>query len=744
LHFGKTNIIFDQYPIIPMNKPTARYILLVLVILLPFLGFSQLRISVMNEYPYGADSFYFPAVPYKGAANFKVLGKFIGYGKVDSLWQSGGHLYYRRWGNTQDAGTINGGGGTGNVFPTYTVKQWYNGYGNFINTNTDSIGIEGATNLWFTQARVRTTPITGFASGAGTLSATDNILQAIQKLDGNIGVNTTAIAGKQPQLSGTGFVKATGTTISYDNSTYVPTSTTVNGKALSGNITLGLASSDFANQGTTTTVLHGNGSGNPVFSSIGTSDVASNAISNALLGQMPANTFKANNTGSTANATDITVAQAKTLLGYTLASSDFANQGTTTTVLHGNGSGNPSFSSIGTNDVASNAITNALLGQMAAHTYKGNNTGSTANAADITSTQLTADLNLFTSSLQGLVPSSGGGTTNFLRADGTWAAPAGGGGAVSSVSNADGTLTISPTTGAVLAQINLTNANSWTGAQHFGGSYTTTANFQKFSIYNPSVTARGTASDLFSALNIVPTLTAGANNQIGIGVRINPTYTNGAFTGVTNWGLQVPSIVGDTASGGDLVLSSTTHATKHRIYFNAAKTAFFDEVNSILNLSINGSLAIGNTSVSSTSLIFSDWNATFGFSAANSKLQMINGNGDGLKMTGSGVFQTNGFFAAINATAKTANYTAVLSDYTIRGDATGGAITITLPTAVGIQGQIYIIKKTDGSANAVTVATTSSQNIRGTSASTTYSLPTVGKYVMVQSNNVDWDVIGNN
>jgi hypothetical protein len=35
----------------------------------------------------------------------------------------------------------------------------------------------------------------------------------------------------------------------------------------------------------------------------------------------------------------------------------------------------------------------------------------------------TSRLNTFTSSLKGLVPSSGGGTTNYLRADGSWAAP---------------------------------------------------------------------------------------------------------------------------------------------------------------------------------------------------------------------------------------------------------------------------------------------------------------------------------
>jgi hypothetical protein len=39
-----------------------------------------------------------------------------------------------------------------------------------------------------------------------------------------------------------------------------------------------------------------------------------------------------------------------------------------------------------------------------------------------TPTQVTATLDVFTTSLKGLVPASGGGTTNFLRADGTFAA----------------------------------------------------------------------------------------------------------------------------------------------------------------------------------------------------------------------------------------------------------------------------------------------------------------------------------
>lgn len=41
----------------------------------------------------------------------------------------------------------------------------------------------------------------------------------------------------------------------------------------------------------------------------------------------------------------------------------------------------------------------------------------------LTATQSTALLDLFTSTLKGVVPGSGGGTANFLRADGSWAAP---------------------------------------------------------------------------------------------------------------------------------------------------------------------------------------------------------------------------------------------------------------------------------------------------------------------------------
>lgn len=52
----------------------------------------------------------------------------------------------------------------------------------------------------------------------------------------------------------------------------------------------------------------------------------------------------------------------------------------------------------------------------------------------------------------------------------TWGSCSGGGAAVSSVANSDGTLTISPTTGAVAASLALGHANTWTAAQTFTNS----------------------------------------------------------------------------------------------------------------------------------------------------------------------------------------------------------------------------------------------------------------------------------
>jgi hypothetical protein len=55
-----------------------------------------------------------------------------------------------------------------------------------------------------------------------------------------------------------------------------------------------------------------------------------------------------------------------------------------------------------------------------------------------------------------------------------------------------------------------------------------------------SITA---ASLLAQGVYFNNTLVAAANNDVLVGLDINPTFTNGAFTGVTNWGLRVQGMV---------------------------------------------------------------------------------------------------------------------------------------------------------------------------------------------------------
>jgi hypothetical protein len=100
--------------------------------------------------------------------------------------------------------------------------------------------------------------------------------------------------------------------------------------------------------------------------------------------------------------------------------------------------------------------------------------------------------------------------------------PSGGGGAVSSVSNSDGTLTISPTTGSVVASIALAHANSWTGLQQFANSTSTLE----------------TVSSQLWAKNIETVLYADQFSGSDIGAQINNAYAALPSTGGT---IFVPS-----------------------------------------------------------------------------------------------------------------------------------------------------------------------------------------------------------
>lgn len=119
----------------------------------------------------------------------------------------------------------------------------------------------------------------------------------------------------------------------------------------------------------------------------------------------------------------------------------------------------------------------------------------------------------------------------------------GGGGAVSSVSNSDGTLTITPTTGAVVGSINLTNVNTWTGIQTFTTPVIGAAT-------GTSLVLTGTSANILAA---------------GPSGSTNPTLVVDASTASAATGLAIKG----AAAGGNLDLRVSSSATNENLLIGA-------------------------------------------------------------------------------------------------------------------------------------------------------------------------------
>ena len=88
---------------------------------------------------------------------------------------------------------------------------------------------------------------------------------------------------------------------------------------------------------------------------------------------------------------------------------------------------------------------------------------------------------------------------------------------------------------------------------------------------------------------------------------------------------------------------------------------------------------------------------------------------------------------------KTADYTALYTDYYILADATAGAFTITLPTAVGHAGKELEVKRINSNVNVVHVQTTSAQTIDG--AAPPYDLGAPKLAAKLVSDGSNWQLV---
>lgn len=293
---------------------------------------------------------------------------------------------------------------------------------------------------------VRATLLTGFVSGAGTVASTDTILQAFNKIVGNIALKLTANVA---------IVGATKTKITYD----------ANGLVTSGTDATTADINDSTNRRYVTDaqlVVVGNTSG---------TNTGDNAVNTLYSGLVSNATHTGDATGATAltvvalNGTNLAglttgVLKNTTTTGVpfiskvvltepaTLATLTIANNKTLTV--------NNSITFSGTDaTVMTLPTTTATIARTdAAQTFTGVQTFSTPIA--------TGSVATMTSTVGGGVPTPPNNTTTFLRGDGTFATPAGGSTSYITTNRQTASYSLVLTDDAKMIEMNVGTANNLT------------------------------------------------------------------------------------------------------------------------------------------------------------------------------------------------------------------------------------------------------------------------------------------
>lgn len=462
-----------------------------------------------------------------------------------------------------------------------TTSQYWRGDKTFQTLNT-SVVPEGS-NLYFTNARAQgavsaTSPLVDTAGVFSIPVATSSVNGYLASTDWN------TFNSKQSALTfGSISTSTTGVSVGSGTNSTVGPNVTVNVQTANTSQSGLLSASDW-------NTFNGKGSGTVMAVSVASANGFAGSSSG---GTTPALTLSTSVNGILfGNGTSVAAAIASNF--------PTLNQNTTGTAASVTGT---------------NVVTNSNLSQMAADTIKGNNTGSTANAIDLTVAQVNAILPIFTSSLNGLVPSSGGGTTNFLRADGTFAAPSGTGTVTSVALALPSIFTVSgspvTTSGTLTGSLNTESANLIFAGPGTGSAATPTfralvAADLPASTAITALTGDGTATGpgsvpftlatvnsnvgSFGSSTAIPTLTANAKGLITAVTTNAVVAPAGTLTGTTLASNVVSSSLTSVGTIGTGVWNGTTLAIANG---GTGQTSAASAFNALSPITSTGDLILG-------------------------------------------------------------------------------------------------------------------------------------------------------